>query len=430
MHAILASLGTDGDVLPFIGVGAKLRARGHRVTLAAAEDYAGQAEAHGLEFSQLVTSERMRDLLGNADFWHPIKTARFTGKWGASLIEPQYRLLKSLANDADSVLVTNPAILAAAVVAEELQRPSANIVLQPWVIKSAIAPPIMPMVTLPQWAPPIAHRIAFRAIDFAADCLVGPTLNGLRKSVGLKPMRRIVTNWFSPRLVLGMFPDWFGPPQTDWPKQIRLTGFPLFDGAIKRRLPANILGFLSRKKPTVIFTFGSGMMHARELCEAASRICGALDLQGLLINRHYTPDNSPPHMLSASFLPFSEIFPRCAAVVHHGGVGTMAEAFASATPQLILPLGFDQLDNGVRVQKLGVGLHTRSKHNLVSHRGAIRTRDIEEITAALRRLLTPEFRANALSISKRVTREDALEMAATCLEELERKDLDRAGTGL
>lgn len=417
MHAILASLGTDGDVLPFVGIGAELRARGHRVTLVAAENYSTLAESHQLEFRQLVAGDKMRELIGSADFWHPIKTARYTARWGASLIGPQYELLKSIAKDPQAVLIANPAILAAAIASEELHRPLAHVVLQPWLIKSATAPPIMPMFSLPDWTPPIAHRALFRLVDFAADRLVGPTLNRVRASAGLKPIRRILTNWFSPTLVLGMFPDWFGPPQPDWPKQTRLTGFPMFDGAMERRLPPQVIEFVSRKKSTVIFTFGSGMMLARELCEAAARVCAALDVQGLLINRHYTAENLPPSMLQSPFLPFREVFPHCAAVVHHGGVGTTAEAFASATPQLILPLGFDQLDNGVRVQKLGAGLHTNSQHNLVAHRGPLRDRDVNDIISSLRRLLAPEFREKAAAISKRIRREEALRTAASLIEE-------------
>src|SRR4051812_35332889 len=78
MHAILASLGTDGDVLPFIGLGVALRARGHRVTVVASEQYADLVASHWLEFRPLVSSEQMRELLGHTDFWHPLKTARFT----------------------------------------------------------------------------------------------------------------------------------------------------------------------------------------------------------------------------------------------------------------------------------------------------------------------------------------------------------------
>src|SRR3954469_19791541 len=82
MHAILASLGTDGDVLPFIGLGVALRARGHRVTVVASEQYADLVASHWLEFHELVSAEKMRALLSNADVWHPLQAARHTADWG------------------------------------------------------------------------------------------------------------------------------------------------------------------------------------------------------------------------------------------------------------------------------------------------------------------------------------------------------------
>jgi rhamnosyltransferase subunit B len=141
-------------------------------------------------------------------------------------------------------------------------------------------------------------------------------------------------------------------------------------------------------------------------------------VQGLFINRHFTPAALPAHMLHVPFLPFSEIFPYCAAIVHHGGVGTTAEALAAGSPQLILPLGFDQLDNGVRVKKLGVGLHTRSKHGFVAHRGPIASRHIREISEALRRILSPEFRERCATISQRLQNNKSLEQAAELIETL------------
>ncbi len=285
MHAILASLGTDGDVLPFIGLGVALRARGHRVTVVASGDYKDLVASHWLEFRELVSAERMRDLLGTPDFWHPLKTARHTANWSRNIIEPHCRLLTELANESDSVLITNPSILGAGLVHEKFGRPLITVILQPWMIPSSSAPPFMPIPGLPLRSPRFLHAIFFRLIEFAADRLVGPELNRARRRLGLKPARRILHYWFSKQLVLGMFPDWYGPPQPDWPPQIKLTGFPRFDAALNRSLPPGLHEFLSKPKPTIVFTFGSGMMHGAQLFEIASRACEKLNAQGLFINR-------------------------------------------------------------------------------------------------------------------------------------------------
>src|SRR5688572_24908299 len=181
MHAILASMGTDGDVLPFVGLGVALRARGHRVTVVASGEYADLVAAHWLEFRELVSAESMRALLANPDFWHPLKTARHTSNWGTRLIGPQYELLREIAADEESVIVSNPAIFAAGMVHEKMGRPLATVVLQPWLIPSASAPPVMPIIGLPSWAPPFVHRLFFRAIELGASLLFGPSLNRVRR---------------------------------------------------------------------------------------------------------------------------------------------------------------------------------------------------------------------------------------------------------
>jgi UDP:flavonoid glycosyltransferase YjiC (YdhE family) len=359
----------------------------------------------------------MRELLENPDFWHPLKTARFTSKWGTQFIQRQYDLLRGIAADEGSVLITNPAVFAAGMVHEKMGRPLATVVLQPWMFPSVHAPPIMPIIGLPASAPKFLHSLFFRLANLAAAVLFGPKLNRVRRSAGLKPMRNILRSWFSRQLVLGMFPEWFGPSQPDWPPNVLLTGFPMFDGTLNRTLPAGLLEFLRNNKPTVAFTFGSGMMHGAQLFEAAARVCARLKVQGLFINRFQHP-SPPDYMFHARFVPFREIFPRCTAVVHHGGIGTTAEALAAGKPQLILPLGFDQLDNGVRVQKLGAGLHAASKHNLVARTRPVRERDVREIADKISVLLQPRFQAQAAAYMNRVHERNALEIAADAVERL------------
>ena len=59
-------------------------------------------------------------------------------------------------------------------------------------------------------------------------------------------------------------------------------------------------------------------------------------------------------MRHAVYAPFSAVLPRSAALVHHGGIGTAAQALAAGLPQLVMPMTFDQPDNAVRLARLGV----------------------------------------------------------------------------
>jgi UDP:flavonoid glycosyltransferase YjiC (YdhE family) len=101
------------------------------------------------------------------------------------------------------------------------------------------------------------------------------------------------------------------------------------------------------------------------------------------------------------------LFPHCAAVVHHGGVGTVAKALATGTPQLILPRAFDQMDNAARVKRLGAGDWLKSKQ-LTGTRIAI----------ALGKLMTAQARERCRAVAGRFRNDDAFEIAAVWIEEL------------
>ena len=73
------------------------------------------------------------------------------------------------------------------------------------------------------------------------------------------------------------------------------------------------------------------------------------------------PKDPGDHARHEAYVPFSRVFPRCAAVVHHGGIGTCGQALAAGVPQLTMPLAFDQPDNATRLERLGVALWVRPK---------------------------------------------------------------------
>lgn len=408
MHIILSSIGTDGDIFPFVGLGAVLRARGHRVTLTASAHYEPLARAHGFDFHPLVSKEENDQLFSHPDFWNPLRTAPLSARWGMRFLQRQYDLLSKLASH-DVLLVANPGVFAAGLVHEKLGVPLAHLVLQPGIIPSSIAPPVMPGLTILQGAPRPVWKLFWRLLDAAGDVLVGRELNQLRASLGLRPMRRIFQNWLSPQLVLGLFPDWYGVPQPDWPPQMQLTSFPMFDGGQERDLSPQVRDFCLAGKPPVAFTFGTGMAHPGDLFQAALEACSALGARGILLTKygHALPDPLPSSILHCTFAPFRKLFPLCAAVVHHGGIGTVAQAMGTGTPQLIRPLCFDQNDNGARVRKLGAGDWIKPGR-----------RDGRNMATALGKLMTPEVAARCQALAPRCHEGQGLETAADHIEKM------------
>src|SRR5688500_262008 len=133
-HVILPTFGTDGDVFPFVGLGAALRRRGHEVTLASIERYRPLAARLGLAFEAISTNAETDRIVMHPDFWHPIKGAALAAKWGIGLVPRQYAQLERLATQRPSVLVCNAAVLAARILQERRGVPMATLMLQPWMI--------------------------------------------------------------------------------------------------------------------------------------------------------------------------------------------------------------------------------------------------------------------------------------------------------
>ena len=149
------------------------------------------------------------------------------------------------------------------------------------------------------------------------------------------------------------------------------------------------------------------MMHAGEVYKQAVEACGLLKTRAIVLTPHIGNLAPCEQVHHCSFAPFRELFPSCAAVIHHGGVGTVAKALAAGTPQLILPYAFDQMDNATRVARLGAGEWLKLKK-----------RPVQSIAAALRRILAPDHADKCERLAAKFGNDDGLQSAAGFVEEL------------
>jgi UDP:flavonoid glycosyltransferase YjiC (YdhE family) len=325
------------------------------------------------------------------------------------MINRQYEALAELTGEPGSVLVANPGLLAARLVQEKLNTPMASLLLQPGLLPSSTAPPEMPGgVTIPAWLPHSLRPLYWLGVDAAGYALVAPSLNRVRAGLGLPAIHRVFRWWLSPEMAIGLFSGWYASPQPDWPPQLRLAGFGRFDGT-QTELPEDLQRFCKEGSPPIAFTFGTGMRHAADLFRMAAAVCDAIGARGLLLTKYsdVIPLRLPPRVRHCAFAPFRQLLPLCAAVVHHGGIGTTAAALEAGCPQLILPLAWDQPDNAARVVKLGVGLTLGSRQRSSGH-----------VIRALAQLMTPDFCDHCRAIASRAAAEDGFNLAAEWIEEL------------
>jgi UDP:flavonoid glycosyltransferase YjiC (YdhE family) len=257
--------------------------------------------------------------------------------------------------------------------------------------------------------PPWAVRAVYRLVDWEVDRMLAPEINRFRDELGLAPVRRIIDQWWhSPQRVLGLFPEWFAPAAPDWPAQVRLTQFPLYDGTFTDPAPPELEEFLDAGPPPVIFTPGSAMSQGASFFMQSVKACEILGCRGILLTKFpaSVPARLPAHVRCFGYVPFSRVLPRAAAFVHHGGIGTTAQALAAGVPQLIMPLAHDQPDNAERVRLMGAALVVNSKHYVA-----------KEIVLKLKQLLdNPIYRKRCLAIRERFTGIDPLDETCRLIE--------------
>jgi rhamnosyltransferase subunit B len=357
-HVLLAPVGSHGDVHPFVGIGKELRDRGHRVTMITAEPFRDVALRHGFEFVPTVSADEYNAMTNHPDLWHPGKGLKVILDRGLmdKYFPVIFHAIRERYEPGQTVLAGGSLAYAARIANDALGIPYATVHLQPMACCSVSDPPVASNGVNMTWLPGFMIRFAYWfAEKWITDPLAAPAINDFRRTLGLPPVKRILAKWSpSPQRVIGLFPDWFGAIPDGGPA-FRHAGFVLFDDAKGRQTPDHLATFLAEGPPPVVFSFGSAMRHGRRYFEAAVEACGLLGVRGVLLGGgDQIPEKLPPNVCRADYAPFSEVFPRAACVVHHGGLGTSAQGLRAGVPQLVMPLAYDQADNAVRMRRLGV----------------------------------------------------------------------------
>ncbi len=358
MHFLMTALGSYGDVHPIAGLGGELCRRGHEVSIIANPNFQPVIEGVGAEFIPLGTLDDYQVFAENADVWHPIKGPMLAMELGiVKFLRDLYALIESKYRAAETVLVAHPLDFASRIFQERHQAPLASVILAPLMFRSLHESPKLGVLLMSNWVPRWFRGLQFWVADKVVDRIICPTLNQFRSELGLTPVRRVFHQWiYSPQLVMGLFPDWFGSIQPDWPRQLRLTGFPLWDQPDGAGLPTEVEEFLRDGEPPIVFTPGSAMAHGQEFFQAAVEACQTLGRRGILLSKYtgHLPNELPAGVQHFGFVPFSQLLSRASAVVHHGGIGSCAQGLAAGLPQLLMPMAYDQPDNAARLKRLGV----------------------------------------------------------------------------
>jgi len=393
MRFLFTTLGTSGDVDPHIGIGQKLLARGHEVIFLTHPYFEKLVQRSGFEFRPVGTEADYQEFLDDPDLWRGRRAFAVLVKLMLKTLGPLYQAVAEEYKPGETAIAAGTMALGARLLHEKHGAPLASVHLQPFAFGTdAIAPPLSPDEPLP-----------------GEDKML-PIFNGIRAKLGLDSVRSVFHGWYhSPHEVLGLFPEWFAPDH-HWPPHTDLLGFPFYDEKGLVEVPPEVNEFLEEGEPPVVVTFGTGMKQAEEYFKGAVEGLKKLGRRALLLTKYpeQLPDPLPEGMKTFSFVPFSEVLPRTAAIMYHGGIGTLSQAFRAGIPQVIIPFAHDQPDNAVQIKKVGVGDYIKPKEFTA-----------ERVTEVFARVLDDQMiQDRCRELQSRTSSGDCLTSAADKLESL------------
>jgi rhamnosyltransferase subunit B len=333
---VLITQGTGGDFFPFLRMGARLRDRGHDVSLLTHSLYAHQVQDAGLAFVPIDTRELIEArILDLGLLESPQGVVPFYQRHVLPSLVPEIRIVESACRTRDAVLVAHHDCQTTAQFASE-----------------RLGLGMVRVFTAPHFA---------RVLSLLGEVhgMLASQFNATRETLGLPPVHDW-TSWMkAPRRSLGFWPDWFEPEDADAGTDIRRVGFLLTDGPAEGALSEQAAAVLDGREAPILITHGTSRPGKAAFFESSVRACEELGVRGLLVTRHedVVPRPLPACVAWIASLPFGSAMPRAAAVIHHGGIGTLAQGLAAGIPQLILGLGFDRPDNGARLTQLGAGAY-------------------------------------------------------------------------
>ena len=414
-HVLLTSIGSFGDVFPYVGVGRALADRGHRVTLVVPPFYRKTVEDAGLECRPFGGDDGPPPQELVARIMNPVTGARFLVRdFLMPFVEPMYDQLLAAAQDAD-VIVSHPLTFAAPLVAERLRRPWVGSALAPLSVFSRKDPPLIaygPRFAAIHRRVPALSTLVIPIGKRVTRSWVAP-IAALRQRIGLPPGGHpLYEGQFSPFLNLAMFSRVLAEPQSDWPPKTVITGAVSYPS--DERMPDALAAFLDRGEPPIVFTLGSSAVSAGgapAFFDASASAAQALRRRAVLLvgaaSKHQ-PVVDADRIFVADWAAHAPLFRRAAVVVHQGGSGTMHTAFAAARPMVIVPFAHDQPDNAARAERLGTARVIYPRQYTASRVAAV-------LTGLLDR---PDIARRAAEIAATVNNERGAQTSAAAIERL------------
>ena len=382
MHITILTIGSRGDVQPFIALGQGLQRAGHKVKLATHANFESMTRNYGLDFS-LIEGDVQANMLAESgqkmlDAGGNIFT--FMRRYGQMLAPMAERALVDswAACQGTDAIIAHGAAFWGYDIAQKLGVPFYLAGLQPFSPNRDFPHPMMPPALrlgglVNQLSYLLMWQLFWQLFRKPINQWRGNTLNlPTWQQIPFRDGR-----WQQVPILYGYSPTVIPKPR-DWTEQLHVTGYWFLDSPLDFSPPPELVDFLEAGKPPVYIGFGSMTGRNPELMtEIALSALAKTGQRGILLTGWGGISNVdlPDSVFKIDSIPHNWLFPQMAAIVHHGGAGTTAAALRAGVPSIVIPFIVDQPFWGHRVAQLGVGPKPIPKKKLTVERlaAAIRT---------------------------------------------------------
>ncbi|MCL1065808.1 glycosyltransferase [Shewanella olleyana] len=362
MNILLLTIGSRGDIEPFIALGVSLQAHSHQVVVCTHERFQSIVEAHGLSYQYLSNDlfKLMEDgsVESMGSLFKGINTAIKLMKLAKPINE---QLMADSINAGIKVqpelVIYHPKCIVAPSIAEKFNAPAVMALLQPMLVKTSD----FPLIGLPNISG-VINRLSYRLANLGFKPYL-KQLNILRMSLLNLPKLSdkagvLSMNTGKAILVLHAFSKHIVTRPQDWPQTTVLTGYWPLPKQSDFEPDKTLSDFLADGKPPVYIGFGS--MSGKDPAKTARLVIDAVikaKVRAIIVTGWggLKLAEVPSQVLVIDNVPHNWLFPQVAAVVHHGGAGTTAAGLMAGKPTLICPFFADQPFWGAQVHKQGLG---------------------------------------------------------------------------
>jgi len=395
---ILPSIGSRGDIQPYITLASALQHKGYEVTVATHPCMQEMVEFYEVPFKPVgpdVDIGLEAAAIRSRSFHFMVGMIRVM-KFSFAMLEKIHEDLLNLSRQADLIIISHTA--AGSMEADKLGLPAVSVTLHPQAIPT------------PDPEMQLSKKLIGSLTGWGMSFFMSRPLNKIRRQVGLPPMgpegitsRLLNLIPVSPRVI---------EPDPRWEARHQMTGYWFSEPPGEWEPAAELQEFLENGKPPVVINLGAMALDGKDMQEAASITLEALNRTGLRAviqgwDAVMKEQTLPGQIIHIGSVPHTYLLPRASCFVHHGGFGSTAAAFQAGVPAVVIPHIIDQFIWGSKVYELGVGPRPISRSRLT----------VKSLAAAFEEIAgNPAMQKKAADLGTKIRNENGLENAVRLIE--------------